>query len=107
MPALNLHVYLSTACQHEDIDGNPDLHAACRETCKFCDAPCACPQHPHGAATVVTWIDQARSMARELYGHAVSAGALPLELVQRAEFDPALFWLRGEEAPPGAWHPEP
>lgn len=32
------HKYTSTACQHE-------LHDRCRETCKFCDAPCACDCH--------------------------------------------------------------
>jgi hypothetical protein len=46
-------------------------------------------------------------MARELYEHAVNAGALPLDLVRRIEFDPALFWLRGEEQPPGSWQPPP
>jgi hypothetical protein len=40
------HDYLSTACYHEDLTGgDPGLHAACRRTCKFCDAPCACPRH--------------------------------------------------------------
>lgn len=99
------HVYLSTACQHEMIDGNPGLHASCRQTCKYCDQPCSCTRHPEGATAVAPWVDQARMIARELYKHAVNAGALPLELTQQIESDPALFWLRGEEQPPGAWHP--
>jgi hypothetical protein len=37
------HIYLSTACLHEDED--PDLHERCRLTCKFCQAPCCCPKH--------------------------------------------------------------
>lgn len=32
------HHYVSTACQH-------DLHEQCREDCKFCARPCACPHH--------------------------------------------------------------
>jgi len=37
------HIYISTACQHEHED--PDLHKLCRQTCKWCKAPCSCPQH--------------------------------------------------------------
>lgn len=36
--ALTKHWYISTACQHLK-------HRQCRETCKFCDAPCQCPHH--------------------------------------------------------------
>ncbi len=32
------HSYLSTACHHE-------LHARCRQSCKFCGKPCACSCH--------------------------------------------------------------
>ena len=32
------HYYVSTACQHEK-------HSRCRETCKYCSAPCLCPHH--------------------------------------------------------------
>lgn len=34
------HAYLSTACHHETTDGQPELHASCRQTCKFCGAKC-------------------------------------------------------------------
>ncbi len=32
------HVYLSTACLHDE-------HGECRRRCKFCNEPCACPHH--------------------------------------------------------------
>lgn len=32
------HLYLSTACLHEQ-------HDQCRQTCKFCEAPCICEHH--------------------------------------------------------------
>jgi len=32
------HVYVSTACLHEE-------HGRCRRTCKFCAAPCQCECH--------------------------------------------------------------
>lgn len=32
------HLYVSTACQHEQ-------HYDCRLACTFCDAPCLCPCH--------------------------------------------------------------
>jgi hypothetical protein len=35
--------YTSTACQHAK-------HAECRQTCKFCNAPCACPCHDEAKA---------------------------------------------------------
>lgn len=41
------HLYVSTACWHanNDIDEHYDLHQECRQTCKFCDQPCACWCH--------------------------------------------------------------
>lgn len=33
-----MHVYISTACQH-------DLHPRCRRVCKFCDELCLCLCH--------------------------------------------------------------
>lgn len=35
---LGEHVYLSTACRHQQ-------HDQCRKVCKFCDAPCVCGHH--------------------------------------------------------------
>ena len=39
----SIHVYTSTACQHE-------FHGECRITCKFCDTPCICPCHESRSA---------------------------------------------------------
>jgi hypothetical protein len=101
----NLHLYLSTACFHEQADDDGGLHASCRKTCKYCDAPCSCPKHPGGAEQVITiaWVDQARDIARQLLRH--YGDTLPLDLLHRIATDPGLFWLRGEEQPPGTWHP--
>ena len=95
------HFYLSTACYHDEC-------GSCRNTCKHCDAVCACPHH---VATVQSlpepWVDQARNIARELLRYGLSTSeAVPPELLHRINDDPALFWLRGEEAPPGEWHAE-
>lgn len=97
------HDYVSTACLHEGDD--PALHFSCRKTCKFCDAPCQCPSHAAGEdpAPVVAWVDQARSIARELMGMLHESDNYPADLDQRIRADPALFWLRGEERPPGEW----
>jgi len=35
---VDLHLYLSTACHH-------DQHDRCRKTCKFCNTPCLCRCH--------------------------------------------------------------
>lgn len=107
MPDQPFHLYLSTACFHEQASQDPGLHAACRQTCKYCDAPCSCPGHPRGADSVETipWVDQARTVARQLYETALLTGALPPELACRLDSDPLLFWLRGEVKPPGEWHP--
>ncbi len=32
------HIYLSTACQHDE-------HGLCRRTCKYCSAKCRCDCH--------------------------------------------------------------
>lgn len=96
--------YISTACLH----GLCDKKGACRQTCKFCDESCACPCHSGSAAPLPEpWVDQARNIARELLRYGLSASeAVPPELLHRINDDPALFWLRGEEAPPGEWHAE-
>lgn len=95
------HDYLSTACLHEAADGTPQVHDACRQTCKFCDAPCQCPRHEaRETAGHVSRVDQARDIARELLRHGNT-----LEFQRRIKDDRTLFWLRGEEQPPGTWHP--
>lgn len=96
------HYYMSTACLHERKDGQPDLHDACRRTCKFCGRPCQCPRHASQDAPAVTsWTDQARNMARELLALIDEQDYMPAPLGERIATDPALFWLRGEEVPPG------
>ena len=94
------HDYTSTACLHESED--PALHNSCRQTCKFCGARCACKNHARGEVpTPASWVDQARSTARELLAYiTLSRGGTP-ELMRKIETDPNLFWLRGEEKPPG------
>lgn len=99
------HDYVSTACLHEGED--PALHGSCRKTCKFCDAPCQCPRHApgEGQAPAEGWVDQSRSVARELLDMARTAEALHglSAFERRLRDDPRLFWLRGEERPPGEW----
>lgn len=97
------HAYLSTACFHE-AQGSPELHDACRLTCKYCNAPCRCPNHPgQFAREVIPWVDQARGIARELLDASLS-GPVPPGLLRRIADDPDLFWLRSEVPPPGTWH---
>jgi hypothetical protein len=101
------HAYVSTACYH-------DQCTQCRNTCKFCNAPCRCEHHAEDLVEApVSWLDQARQLAIELFRYAERVPVLHeqdwpgiSELLTRAETDPALFWLRGEEQPPGVWHPE-
>jgi hypothetical protein len=69
------HEYLSTACLHDEC-GN------CRNTCKFCDAPCLHDCHPGGAAPGFSWVGQAREIAQALLG---------------------ACWR--VQMPPGTWHP--
>jgi hypothetical protein len=89
------HAYLSTACYHSK-------HGVlCRQTCKYCDAPCSCTCHR--GILPVPWVDQARAVAAELFS-AIYPADVPAALAQRIETDPALFWLRGEVAPDGQWH---
>lgn len=96
---MTVHAYTSTACLH-------DLCRSCRNTCKYCDAPCQHGCHPQGQDQPEPWVDQARGIARELLDVARPGALLsmPSELFQRIEQDPDLFWLRGEAAPPGEWH---
>lgn len=91
------HVYISTACHHGE-------HGKCRNTCKYCDAPCACRECDHASARDLPelWVDQARGIAAELYA-LLGPDALPGELRERISTGPALFWLRGETMPPGEW----
>lgn len=88
------HSYVSTACQHE-------LCGSCRNTCKFCNAPCRHFCHSQDAKTApVASVDQARDIAIELLD---LSSDLPDELAGRIADDPALFWLRGETIPDGVW----
>lgn len=98
-----VHHYVSTFCLHELHDGDPAQHDQCRQTCKACDRSCECPNHTAGETRTAppSWVDQARDIARELWNH----GFVTPELEQRVATDPALFWLRGEEKPPGTWTP--
>ncbi len=91
-------LYISTACWH-------GLHDQCRNTCKYCSRSCACSHHPGVAQGTVSWVDQARDIARELLESAQPGSLLSMspELLSRIKSDPALFWLRGEEQPPGEW----
>jgi hypothetical protein len=92
-----VHEYVSTAYAH-------DLCGSCRQTCKFCDAPCLCACHREGdAERPQPWVDQARSIARELLRVTLNSRPTPPDLLYRIETDPDLFWLRGEEQPPGEW----
>lgn len=50
----------------------------------------------------MAWVDQARAIARELLA-VLPMRNLPLDLMARVGDDPDLFWLRGEEVPPGTW----
>lgn len=94
------HLYISTACYH-GLCGD-----ACRKTCKYCDASCACTCHRGSARNPPEpWVDQARNIARELLRYGLSTSeAVPPELLHRIETDPAFFWLRNEEQAPGEWH---
>lgn len=100
------HSYLSTACWHAQ-HGDPALHTSCRNRCKFCPGCCSCPCHGEAGTQPATGspVDQARDIARELWAVAERL-ILPAGLRDRVSGDPALFWLRGEEQPPGEWKPE-
>jgi hypothetical protein len=103
--------YLSTACNHEARDGDPAMHASCRQTCKWCGASCRCSRHPaqDNADLPPHWVDQARGAALRLLGHLEAAGvdlaSVDPHLARALREDPRFFWARGEEAPPGVWQP--
>ena len=105
------HEYLSTACWHELNDDRPELHASCRQSCKFGDESCRCPNHPENddRPAPPAWVDQAREVARRLLDAVQiteeGLGGTDPELRRRIRTDPDLFWLRGEEQPPGEWRP--
>jgi hypothetical protein len=94
-----VHGYVSTACFHAECGD-------CRLTCKYCDTPCQHICHAKGITKVMpSWVDQARAIARELlFEHLrprLAEPSIPPALLDRIEHDPDLFWLRGEEVPPG------
>jgi hypothetical protein len=115
MTTTGAHEYLSTACWHELNDGRPELHGSCRASCKFAPGGpeyCVCPNHPEndGSPAPQSWVDQARDAARRLLTVLESGGALTVrdpELSRLIRTDPDLFWLRGEEQPPGEWRSSP
>jgi hypothetical protein len=104
------HHYISTACQHAIGEGRVEMHAACRNSCKY-SAPgksesCRCPCHgqvgtqPGGVSSV----DVARAMARYFLGMITSHGVpIPAEMRHRIKTDPVLFWLREGEVSIGEW----
>jgi hypothetical protein len=93
------HEYTSTACLHGEC-------GSCRKTCKYCGVSCGCQRplctHNLTEPGPASWVDQARGIARELLA-AFNRDDMSHELVLRIRDDPDLFWLRGEEAPPGTW----
>lgn len=91
------HEYTSTACLHSQC-------GSCRNTCKYCGTSCRHGCHPRHGSLPAAGVDQARGVARELLA-AVGADTarMPRDLVRRIREDPALFWLRGGERPPGTW----
>jgi hypothetical protein len=105
------HVYLSTACWHALNDGDPEMHTSCRNQCKFCPAGCACRCHASAGTQPgrTSSVDQARGTALRLLQHLTEAGVDLAErdphLARALAEDPAFFWARGEERPPGEWRP--
>jgi hypothetical protein len=95
------HEYVSTACFHAQCGD-------CRRSCKYCDVPCQHVCHQMGFTSTIkvipSWVDQARGIARELLEAARPGALMGIDpgLLRRIEHDPELFWLRGEETPPGA-----
>lgn len=107
------HHYVSTACEHAVGEGRPNLHAACRRSCKFGEdgvESCGCGCHTGTPLEEMPppWVDQARAFAERLLtalgGPAGLAEADP-GLYREYRSDPHLFWLRGEVQPPGQWRP--
>lgn len=105
------HIYLSTACLHELIDGDLSLHGACRATCKTCCEPCICGKHPayDNHYFPPPWVDQARNVAVRFLAvireHGIDLADAEPDLHEALLYDPNLFWLRGEVQPAGEWHP--
>ncbi len=105
------HEYLSTACWHEQEDSDPALHAQCRKSCKTCDEPCRCPNHPaeDDRELPPPWVDQARDVAIRLLAvvreHGINLGRAEPDLNEAIRYDPNMFWLRGEVQAAGEWHP--
>lgn len=87
------HEYISTACLHGHC-------GSCRQTCKFCDASCRHDCHGKTGPLPVARVDQARDVARQMLA-VLPMRNMPAELLWRIQDDPDLFWLRGEEVPPG------
>lgn len=107
-----VHNYVSTACLHAQHEDRPELHAGCRNTCKFAQRGqelCGCPCHGEAGTQPATGspVDQARDLTAELLGVILLAGvdldALVPDLSERLRTDPVLFWARGEAQPPGVW----
>jgi hypothetical protein len=90
------HEYTSTARLHGQC-------GSCRKTCKYCDASCQHGCHTQAGGRPVAGVDQARGIARELLATWQQDRELSDEFCVRLDSDPDLFWLRGEEAPPGTW----
>lgn len=105
----HLHEYLSTACWHAVNDNEPGLHTSCRNVCKYCPGGCSCDCHQVAGTQPgrTSWVDQARGTALRLLEHLRDAGADLAErdphLARVLAEDPAFFWARGEERPPGTW----
>lgn len=107
-----IHHYVSTACEHAQMESRPELHTSCRNECKYATGtpePCQCSCHGESGTQPgrTSPVDQARDVARDLLAvvlqRPLSGPVLSPELEDRIAHDPGLFWLRGEEHPPGEW----
>ena len=93
------HVYLSTACAHDEC-------GSCRNVCKFCGSPCTHRCHSRQQHAPVSPVDDARNIARALlaaFGDDIEAHP---DLAAQIRHDPALFWLRGKTQSAGEWEQE-